>query len=206
MDANIAPAKRSPASDRARGQVVIVAARWVLILTALAITLWSPAPGDLNRLRLSLAVLLILAVGNFYLHAHLLMQRPVDEWLVYAASAADLAVITVLTGAFGAVDAPMFVFYYPALLALALVFPLSMTVIFTCATLWFYGLVNLGDPTRWGNLLDEPDAQVLVARMISLVAVAVVANQYARIEAERRGVYADGPPVRSAEGQAGALG
>jgi hypothetical protein len=206
MYSDIAPPTRTPAGDRARGQLVIVAARWVLILTALAITLWSPAAGDLNRLRLSLAVLLILAVGNFYLHAHLLMGRPVDEWLVYAASAADLAVITVLTGTFGTVDAPMFVFYYPALLALALVFPLSMTVIFTCATIWFYGLVSLGDPAHWGSLLDGPDVQVLVARMISLVAIAVVANQYARIEAERRGAYADRAPVRSAEGQAGAPG
>jgi hypothetical protein len=206
MYSDIVPATRTPAGERARGQLVIVAARWVLILTALAITLWSPAPGDLNRLRLSLLVLLGLAVGNFYLHAHLLMRRPVDEWLVYAASAADLAVITVLTGTFGTVDAPMFVFYYPALLALALVFPLSMTVIFTCATLWFYGLVSLGDPSHWGNLLDGPDVQVLVARMISLVAVAVVANQYARIEAERRGAYADGPPARRAEGNPGAVG
>jgi hypothetical protein len=189
-----------------RGQVVIVAARWVLILTALAITLWSPAPDDLNRLRLSLLVLLGLAVGNFYLHAHLLMRRPVDEWLVYAASAADLAVITVLTGTFGTPDAPMFVFYYPALLALALVFPVSVTVIFTCATIWFYGLVSLGDPSRWWNVFDGPDAQVLVARLISLVAVAVVANQYARIEAERRRAYADGTPGPTAASSPGTVG
>src|SRR5262249_26952368 len=154
-----------------------------LILTALALSLWSPEPSDLNRLRLSLFVLLGLAVGNFYLHAQLLMRRPVPEPLVYAASAADLVVITVLTGTFGSADAPMFVFYYPARLAYALVFPLPMTLLFTGALVWLYALISLGNPTSWAQMLDGADTQILVARLISLVAVAVVANQYARIEA-----------------------
>src|SRR5207237_70535 len=133
----------------ASGQIVIVTARWVLILAALALSLWSPAPGDLNWLRLSLLVLLALAVGNFYLHAQILMRRPVPRGVVYAASAADLGVITVLTAAFSASDAPMFVFYYPALLGLALVFPLSMTLLFTGALVWLYAAVSLGEPSRW---------------------------------------------------------
>jgi hypothetical protein len=200
MLGQIARASREQASSLASGQIVIVSARWVLILTALAIALWSPAPEDLNRLRLSLFVLLGLAVGNFYLHAQILMRRPVSELLVYAASAADLAVITLLTATFGSPDAPTFVFYYPALLAFALVFPLGITLLFTGALVWVYALISLGDPGRWYHLLDGADTQVLVARLISLVAVAVVANQYARIEAERREVYAKAhyelPPER----------
>jgi hypothetical protein len=187
------------ASELANGQVLIVSARWVLIVTALALSLWSPAPSDLNWLRLSLFVLLALAVGNFYLHAHILMRRPVPEPVVYAASAADLVVISVLTGAFGGSDAPMFVFYYPALLAFALVFPLPMTVVFTGAAVWLYTVVSLGDPFRWASHLDSPDAQVLVARLISMVAIAVVANQYARVEADRRAAYKGEPPTRERE-------
>jgi len=187
---------RGQASDLANGQILIVSARWVLIVTALALSLWSPAPSDLNWLRLSLFVLLALAVGNFYLHAQILMRRSVPEPVVYAASAADLVVVTVLTAAFGGSDAPMFVFYYPALLAFALVFPLPMTVVFTGAVVWLYTVVSLGDPFRWASQLDSPDAQVLVARLISMVALAVVANQYARVEADRRAAYTGEPPTR----------
>jgi hypothetical protein len=200
MLGQIARASREQASSLASGQIVIVSARWVLILAALALTLWSPAPEDLNRLRLGLFVVLGLAMGNFYLHAQIMMRRPVSSGLVYLASAADLAVITVLTATFGGPDAPMFVFYYPALLALALVFPLSVTLGFTGVLVWVYALITLGDPYRWLRHLDEADTQILVARLISLVAVAVVANQYARIEAERRASYAAG---RSAQGAAG---
>src|SRR5262249_34587917 len=138
MIGEIARAPRDQARDLASGQIVIVSARWVLIVTALALSLWSPVPSDLNWLRLSLFVLLALAVGNFYLNAQMLMRRPVPAAVVYAASAADLVVITVLTAAFGGSDAPMFVFYYPALLAFALVFPLPMTVVFTGAVVWLY--------------------------------------------------------------------
>ncbi len=196
MPGDVARAPREPAGGVASGQIVVIGARWVLILTALALALWSPAPSELNWLRLSLLVLLALAVGNFYLHAQLLMRRPVAEPVVYAASAADLAVITILTAAFGGADAPMFVFYYPALLALALVFPLTMTLLFTGAVVWLYMVVSLGNPWRWLSLLDSTDTQVLVARLISLVAVAVVANQYARVETERRAAYAGEPQGR----------
>jgi len=129
-------------------------------------------------------------VGNFYLHAQILMRRSVPEPVAYAASVADLIVITVLTAAFGGSDAPMFVFYYPALLAFALVFPLPKVLLFTAAVVGLYAMVSLGDPSRWLDLLDSADSQVLVARLISLVAIAVVANYYARVESDRRDAYA----------------
>jgi hypothetical protein len=198
-----ARARRKATSNLASGQIVIVSARWVLILTALALSLWSPAPSDLNWLRLSLLVLLTLAVGNFYLHAQILMRRAVPEPVAYAASVADLIVITVLTAAFGGSDAPMFVFYYPALLAFALVFPLPQVVLFTAAVVWLYAMVSLGDPWRWLGLLDSTDSQVLVARLISLVAIAVIANYYARVESERREAYAGEPAVLAAERELG---
>src|SRR5262245_3037303 len=199
MPGETARATRDQAGDLANGQIIIVSARWVLIVTALALSLWSPAPSDLNWLRLSLFVLLALAVGNFYLHAQILMGRRVPESVVYAASAADLVVITVLTAAFGGSDAPMFVFYYPALLAFALVFPLPIAVVFTGAVVWLYTVVSLGDPFRWASQLDSPDTQVLVARLIAMVALAVVANQYARVEADRRAAYTSERSTR--EGQ-----
>src|SRR5918911_847334 len=116
MLAHAARTSREHPRGDASGQIVIVSARWILVLTALLLALWGPAASDLNRLRLTLPVLLALAVGNFYLHAQILMRRPVPDPLLYGASAADLVVVTVLTAAFGGLDAAMFVFYYPALL------------------------------------------------------------------------------------------
>src|SRR5262245_58241982 len=77
-----------------RGQLVIVVARWILVLAGLMLAAWNPA--KVGDLRLQLLVLLALAVANFFLHAQLLMRRPVQDVVVYAASAADVTVITTL--------------------------------------------------------------------------------------------------------------
>ena len=59
--------------DLAQGQIVIVSARWILVIAGLVLTLW--APDKIGTLRIQLMVLLILAVANFYLHAQLLMRK-----------------------------------------------------------------------------------------------------------------------------------
>ena len=169
-----------PPDDLSSGQVVSIIARWLLIATGLVITLWKPAPQDLTQVKVSLFVLLALAVGNFFLHAQLLMHRPMPGKLVYSASAVDLVVVTLITAVFGGLAAPMFVFYYPALLALGLVFPLAVTSTFTLATLSAYAVIAL--PVR----ATDADLQLFVARLISMVAVAVVAHLYQRIEHDRR--------------------
>src|SRR5487761_1482826 len=81
-------------ADPAGGQIVIVIARWLLVVSGLAIPLWRSPQSDLNAIRIGLFVLLALAVANFYLHMQILMKRPVIESLLYAASAADILVIT----------------------------------------------------------------------------------------------------------------
>src|SRR5688572_20844296 len=80
--------------DVASGQIVIISARWVLVLAGLLLTLWQP--GTLAELRVHIVALLLLAVGNFYLHAQVLMRRPLPDLAVYAASVADIAVISLL--------------------------------------------------------------------------------------------------------------
>src|SRR5919109_3024289 len=82
------------ADDLAQGQIVVVVARWILVLAGLVLALWNPAP--IGELRAQVAAVLLLAVANFYLHAQLLRRRPVIDAVAYAASAADLAVITFL--------------------------------------------------------------------------------------------------------------
>lgn len=166
-------------ADPAGGQIVIVIARWLLIVSGLAITLWRSPQSDLNAIRIGLFVLLALAVANFYLHMQILMKRPVIESLLYAASAADILVITLLTWTYGGLDARTFVFYYPALIALALVFPFWESMGFAGFLLALYAIVSLSVAST------DFELQVFVERAISLVAVAVVSNLYLRIENDR---------------------
>jgi hypothetical protein len=175
------PQRDESIADMDTGQIIILIARWLLIGTSFVITLWSPAERDLGAIKVTLLALFALAVGNFYLHAQILMRRPVQGSLVYAASAVDIAVITAIIVAFGGrIADPLFVFYYPALLAFSLVFPLSVTGVFSFGLLCAYSVVALpGNP-------PVEDVQIFVARLISLAAVAAVGATYQRIERDRR--------------------
>jgi hypothetical protein len=167
------------AQDLGAGQTVTVMARWILIAVGLLITLWSPPASTLVEMKISLFVLLGLAVANFFLHAQLLMARPIRPPLLYAASAIDLGAIAALTLLLGGLRAPVFVFAYPAVLALALVFPLYYTAAFTALFLGAYAVVTAPR--------TDADLQELVARAIALVGVAMVAAIYQRVEQGRSG-------------------
>ena len=161
------------------GQIVIVTARWLLIVTGFIVTLWNPSQVDINPVRVTLLVLFELAVANFFLHAQILKRHPIERSLLYAASAADLGIITLIVWAYGGLGASSFVYYYPALLALSLVFPLAVTIYFAGGLMLLYAVVSL--PAHY----SESDLQVLVARLISLLAVCVVGYVYQGIERRR---------------------
>lgn len=171
------PAEQS--EDLSTGQIVIIVARWLLIATGLVVTLWAPGE-EVGKVSITIGVLLAVAVGNFFLHAQLLMRRPVHSGIVYAASAVDIGVITLIVGAFGGLGSTLFVYYFPALLAFALVFPLSVTLTFTLALLALYFLVSLP------GAATQVDLQTMVVRLIAMLAVAVVGNRFQRIERGRR--------------------
>ena len=166
-------------SKTAGGQIVIVTARWLLIVTGFIVTLWNPSQADINPVRITLLVLFGLAVANFFLHAQILRGHAIERSILYAASAADLGIITLIVWAFGGLSSPSYVYYYPALLALSLVFPLAATLYFAGGLMIAYAVVSL--PSH----LSEPDLQVLFARLVSLLAVCVVGYVYQGIE-ERR--------------------
>lgn len=166
--------------DLAHGQFVIVAARWVLVLAGLVLTLW--LPGTLEELRVQIMTLLLLAVVNFYLHAQLLMRRPAADIVAYLASAADLIVVTLLVMQGGA-GSNLYIFYFPAIVALSVAFPTEMVVSYAGTTMLVYASVYLY------NLDVQPtdvESQYLVARLLVIAAVAVCGNVYWRIEHRRR--------------------
>jgi len=166
--------------DLGAGQIVIVVARWLLIVTGFIVTLWSPSESELNPVRTTLLVLFGLAIANFFIHAQILMRRPLERRLLYAASAADIGIITLIIWAYGGLGAASVVYYYPALLALSLVFPLPVAACFAVGTVAAYAMVAMPVHATTG------DMQVLAARVISLVAVAAVGWVYQGIEHRRR--------------------
>lgn len=171
--------------DLAHGQVVLVTARWILVATALLLTLWNPSL--IGQLRLQVVVMLMLAFANFYLNLELFKRRRTLEGLVYGASAADLAVITLYVLSQGIFKSPAYIFYFPALLALSVAFPTALTLVYAGSAIGFYGLVALANlaSTADGEIATA-DLQALVARLLMLAAVAFCGNLYRRIETNRR--------------------
>jgi membrane-associated HD superfamily phosphohydrolase len=174
---------RSPekVDDLAYGQVVIVTARWILVLSGLLLVLWDPDP--ISTLRFQILLILVLAVANFYLHAQALMRRPVLPEVIRAASVCDLLVITLILVAKDSFQSNMYVFYFPAIAAFSVVFTTTQTILFTGSTCVLYTILCLFTGASGEGL---GNFQVLFTRLVILVAVAVVGNAYARIERGRR--------------------
>jgi len=165
------------------GQIVIVAARWVLVLSGFLLVIWNPA--QIGTLRVEILMIFLLAVANFYLHAQTLMRRPVLPEVIYATSAADLVIVTVFIVVSGGFSSDLYIFYFPAIVALAVVFPTALTLWYTAITAAFYAGISLLTIQSTFPALSN-DLQVLLSRVVILVAVAVCSNVFLRIERDRR--------------------
>lgn len=177
------PVELSDAEEDMRsGQLIIVSARWILVAAGMLLALW--LPGGINELRIQILVLIGLAIANFFLHAQLLRQRPAIDVIAYAASAADIGVITLLIGSQGGFRSDLYIFYFPALLALSLAFPTEIAFGFGGLSVVLYGLMA-------GATAFTSDTEVIVARLLMLAAVVVCGNMYRRIEHDRRTAAAE---------------
>lgn len=163
--------------DLALGQSVIVAARWLLVAAGMALALIAPASPEL--LRAQVAFVLLLAVCNFGLQAQILRRQPTLAAIAYAASAADIAIITGLIAVNGGFTSGLYVFYFPAILALAVAFPPGITVAYVMMTIVLYLAVATPATPAGG-------AEQLLIRCLVLLAMAVCGTVYSGIEASRR--------------------
>jgi hypothetical protein len=169
----------STSEDLFYGQAVIVWARWILIATGLVLSFWDPA--SLSILQIQLAAIIALAFGNFYLHVQLLRGHPAIDRVVYAASAADLVVVTTLVIAQGGYSSPVFVFYFAAVLGLSVAFPAILTALYTSAVVVVYGIVCL--VTSDGSVSE---VSAVFTRLLMIAAIAVCGALFARSESHRR--------------------
>ena len=159
------------------GQAVIVWARWILIATGLVLSFWEPQ--SLGLLQIQLAAIIALAFGNFYLHVQLLRGRPAIDRVVYAASAADLVVVTTLVISQNGFSSPVFVFYFAAVLGLSVAFPAVLTAMYTAAVVLVYGVVCL-------STVDSAEYPAVFTRLLMIAAIAVCGALFARSESHRR--------------------
>ena len=192
-------AAQEAAEDLFFGQVVIIWARWFLILTGATLTLWSAT--TVGEITAKILLVVILMAMNFFLHGRYLMERPANRTLIIAASALDLLVITgaiLLWQGQGGLRSQFFVFYYPVLLAFAFVFPPRLAFAYTgCAMIAYVAACLAAD---FSILADAGDLKLLVMRLVTLGSVGGLATYYWRIQRERRRVEAG---LSAAAGAAG---
>jgi hypothetical protein len=164
--------------DLGYGQTVLVWARWILIGTGLLLSFWSPT--DLLTLQVQLAAIIALAFGNFYLHVQLLRGHPALDNVVYAASLADIAVVTALVIVQGGYSSPVFIFYFAAVVGISVAFPTRMTAAYTALVIGVYGVVALS------TAASSDDFPAVFTRLLMIAAIAACGNIFARHESRRR--------------------
>lgn len=181
--------------DLSHGQIVIVVAKWILVLAGMVLVLWAPA--DVGQLRIQIMVLLLLAVENFYHHAQLLKRRPVPDIVAYGASAADLLVVSTLIVMQGGFDSRLFIFYFPALVAVSLAFRPKTTVMYCGITIGIYAAISLADLLNHQEVDNAP--QILLVRLLMLASVGFCGAASWNLEARRRQTRGavPGVPARS---------
>jgi hypothetical protein len=177
---SLRPQQAEAQTDLDHGRVVIVTARWLLIVVGLFLLILKPT-SHVAELRVQIALILLLGVANFVLHAQMLKQRPTSRVVAYGASVFDLLVVTILVLSQGG-DSPTYVLYFPALVALSVAFEPLVTIAYTLATAAVYAAIAAGETP--GGVEAAP---IVLTRVLMLVAVAVCGAVYWRVEHDRRG-------------------
>lgn len=185
-------AAKEAAQDIYFGQVVIIWARWFVILAAAVLALWSSDTTG-NLARRALMVIGLMGI-NFFLHGRSLMERPANRRLLLATGLADIAIIGLMVALWDeqGVHSQLYVLYYPILFACALVFVPRLSVLLGLLTAGSYVAICLiADPDVVTNTVD---AKSIVIRVITLGATAALGAYYWRIQRQRR-QFAAGPDI-----------
>ena len=163
--------------DLMDGQGILVTARWILVGAGLLLALWNPE--ELGELKVEIGLILTLAVANFFLHVQMLREQPPQKWVAYLASGADIVAITAIVVVSGGAESGLYTFYFPALIAIAVAFPVGASLVLSAGAIGLYGLVL---STGMGGSGDA----LLVVRLVMMVAVVACGTVYRNIERERR--------------------
>ena len=180
------PRDRLEWPDWAELDVVLLAAkvtvwgRWFIWISAVGFLLYRPSlwyPEDMEFLFLNAT----LAVVNGILHYRILRKRPVTWRWMLAISAADIVLITSNIALLGTFDNYVFVIYYPALAAFAMVFTIFwLSIAWTTATAIAYTVVSAAVGS--GLDLTTGDERDLFARVATMYLIVVGISLIIRFE------------------------
>ena len=173
----ITPGKREDAQDLFWGQAATLWARWFAILGAAVLIL--VRADSTEHLAVGIVPVLALLGINFYLHGRYLVERPANRVLTLVASSLDPLLIVALFVAWwgdGGLANPMFLFLYPLLFAVALVFPPKTSFVYGGACLAVYAALAVAEGTH-----GAADLKTLVVRLITLGAMAGLGGLYWRV-------------------------
>jgi hypothetical protein len=181
----VSTVEQEAAEDLFFGQVVIIWARWFLILAGTILILWTTTE-EIQLARAILPILALMAV-NFFLHGRYLVRRPANRVFLTVASLVDLTIITLIVlfwqGKSG-LSNQFFIFYYPVVLAFAFVFPRRFTVVFTGLALIAYaGAAFVADPS---TIVVVGGQKALLQRLVTIAAMGGLGTYYWRIQRDRR--------------------
>ena len=170
--------------DHVYSQRVAVVVRWFLLATWLALVNYRPdvdaaALWYLNGMGVALALL------NGYIHWRIIRDRPISERYVIALSIFDLSIITAGIGLTSRFENTFFVFYYPALLGISLVFS-SRTLSFTLVSLVALAYAATSLMLEPGVDFQLAEERTLLVRIATMFAVMAAGNLMTRIERTRR--------------------
>ena len=178
------------AEDIFFGQVVIIWARWFVIVAGIIFALWfSETPVQLGLAVLLLAVIMAI---NFFVHGRYLMEKPVNRSLLIALSFVDLVIVTIIVllgPEYRGLNNYLFIFYYPLLTAFAFVFPPKFTAVYTAVSLLVYAIACVVSTPSL--LTNSADVEILVMRLITMAAVGFLSTYYWRIQRDRRQAVID---------------
>jgi len=172
------------AEDVFFGQLVIIYARWFVIVSMVILALWTST--TINQLIGAVIIIVPLMAINFFVHGRYLMEKPVNRLLLTVLSGVDLVAVTLLImfwpaekGAFN----QFYILYYPLILAYAFVSTPRASLLYTLAALLLYTAACFAvDPAI---LMDSEWLERITLRLITLAAMGVLGAYYWRSQRSR---------------------
>ena len=177
--------EQEAAEDIFFGQLVIIYARWFVIVAMTILVLWSSE--NLNQMVIGIALVVPLIALNFFVHGRYLMEKPANRLLLLILGVIDALVITAVIALWPGekgIYSQFYVFYYPIILAFAFVFSGRLSLIYSIAVLALYGFTCAFITPDF--LQDMSEIERLVIRLITIAATGMIGAYYYRIQRSRR--------------------
>ena len=177
-------------------QRIAVVVRWFLLAAWLFVLNYRVEADSTLFILDGMGVALIAVNG--YVHWRLWRGRPVTRAYVLALSIMDLSIITAGIGITSRFDNTFFVFYYPALLGLSLVFS-SRRLSFAAVTAVAAAYLAISLALDPGISVENREERVLTVRIVTMFAVVAAANLMVRLETSRRREAVEAERARAQE-------